>query len=115
LVDEGYVPDTGHIVWISLDPQVGYEQGGHRPFLVLSKRAYNNKTSMMVGVPVTSGRKPYPFRVDIRPVRSIEGAAMVDQILSVDWRARTVQYAEDVDEATLRDVRRLLAVFLELG
>jgi mRNA interferase MazF len=31
-----YVPDVGHIVWLSLDPQQGREQAGRRPFLVLS-------------------------------------------------------------------------------
>ena len=32
-----YVPDVGHIVWLSLDPQRGREQSGRRPFLVLSR------------------------------------------------------------------------------
>lgn len=26
-----YIPDRGDVVWISLDPQAGHEQSGHRP------------------------------------------------------------------------------------
>ena len=25
-----YIPDRGDVVWISLDPQAGHEQSGHR-------------------------------------------------------------------------------------
>ena len=31
-----YIPDSGDIVWIMLNPQAGHEQAGHRPALVLS-------------------------------------------------------------------------------
>jgi mRNA interferase MazF len=33
-----YIPDRGDVVWISLDPQAGHEQSGHRPVLVLSPK-----------------------------------------------------------------------------
>jgi mRNA interferase MazF len=114
LVGETFVPDTGNVVWISLDPAFGHEQAGRRPFLVLSKRSYNAKTSMMVGVPVTSKRKAYPFQVDLRTDGAISGVAMVDQIRSVDWRLRIAEHAGDADQASLRNVRLLLATFLEL-
>src|ERR1700741_1322499 len=41
-------PDAGDIVWLSFDPQVGREQAGHRPAVVLSPAVYNAKTSLMV-------------------------------------------------------------------
>ncbi len=33
-----YVPEAGDIVWLSFDPQVGREQAGHRPAVVLEVR-----------------------------------------------------------------------------
>ncbi len=49
-----YVPDAGHVVWINFDPQIGREQTGHRPAVVLSPGSYNEKTSMMVRCPMTT-------------------------------------------------------------
>lgn len=109
-----YVPDVGHIVWLSLDPQRGREQAGRRPFLVLSLRAYNAKTSLSVGVRITSQRKGYPFEVPLKAGSSIAGVALADHVKSLDWRARLAEFAEEVSPATLRSVRRLLATFFEL-
>jgi len=111
---EPYVPDVGHLVWLSLDPQRGREQAGRRPFLVLSPRAYNAKTSLAVGVPVTSQRKHYPFEVPLATSSSIAGVVLVDQVKSLDWRARFADFADDVSPATLRHVRKQLATFLQL-
>ena len=114
MVDKPYVPDVGHIVWLSLDPQQGREQAGRRPFLVLSRWKYNVKTSLMVGCPVTSKTKGYPFEVALGAEVAITGVALVDQVKSVDWRARSADYAAEVSPATLDAVRQLLAAFLQI-
>jgi hypothetical protein len=31
-VTDEYIPDEGHLIWLSLDPQRGREQAGRRPF-----------------------------------------------------------------------------------
>ena len=98
-----------------MDPQQGREQAGRRPFLVLSPRAYNAKTSLSVGVPITSQRKGYPFEVPLKAGRSIAGVALADQVKSLDWRVRFAVFAEEVSPATLRSVRQLLATFLKLA
>jgi mRNA interferase MazF len=99
---------------MSLDPRLGREQG-RRPFLILSRRAYNAKTSLAVGVPITSARKGYPFETPLPRSGSIAGVALVDQINSVDWRSRQADFAEETSPATLRAVRSLLTIFLELA
>ena len=79
-------PDASDIVWLNFTPHAGREQAGHRPALVLSPAAYNNKTSLMLGCPMTTQIKSYPFEVPI----AAGGPSVVlsDQIKSVDWRAR---------------------------
>ena len=66
MVAGGYVPDTGHIVWLRLSPQAEREQAGHRPALVLSPQSYNEKTSLGLFCPITSRVKDYPFEVGYR-------------------------------------------------
>ena len=108
------MPEVGHIVWLSLDPQRGREQAGRRPFLILSPREYNAKTSLAVGVPITSKAKGYPFEVIVRAGGSITGVVFADQVKSLDWRARLADFAAQASPATLRSVRRLLATLLAL-
>ena len=31
-----YVPEQGHAVWLTFDPQAGHEQAGRRPAVVLT-------------------------------------------------------------------------------
>ena len=109
-----YVPDSGDLVWINLDPRIDHGRGGQRPFLVLSKRSYNAKTSLMVGVPIAAKRTGYPFAVELPGSGPITGAAMADQVRCVDWRLRTAEHVHEADIETVRNVRRLLATLLEL-
>ena len=81
-----YVPERGDVVWLSFDPQSGHEQAGHRPALVLSPKAYNGKTGLMLCCPMTTKIKGYPFEVALAgPSPSV---ALADQVKSLDWRAR---------------------------
>jgi mRNA interferase MazF len=58
-----YIPDVGDIVWLHFSPQQGHEQAGHRPALVLTPKAYNDKTSLMLCCPLTTQIKGYPFEM----------------------------------------------------
>ncbi|HWK10591.1 MAG TPA: type II toxin-antitoxin system PemK/MazF family toxin [Vicinamibacterales bacterium] len=44
MVKGTYVPDAGDLVWLTFDPQAGREQRGRRPALILSPRAYNERS-----------------------------------------------------------------------
>jgi mRNA interferase MazF len=108
----GYVPDVGDIVWLHFDPQAGHEQGGHRPALVLSPARYNGPRGMMICCPMTSRIKNYPFEV----VDSLEppSVVLVDQVKSLDWRARRAAKKGRVQPATLAEVRAKLRALLDL-
>jgi len=85
-VAKAYVPDAGDVVWLQFTPQVGHEQAGYRPALVLSPASYNAKTSLMLCCPLTTQAKNYPFEV---PVGDEVGSAVLsDQVKSLDWRTR---------------------------
>lgn len=79
-----WVPDAGDIIWIGFDPQLGHEQAGHRPALVLSPAAYNGPVGLLLCVPLTTGAKNYRFEVALGNGESI---ALADQVKSFDWRA----------------------------
>lgn len=103
---DAYVPNRGDIVWIQFNPQAGHEQAGHRPALVLSPAAYNEKVGLMLCCPITSQVKEYPFEVAIKAGARIKGVVLSDQIKSLDWRVRK---ARKEAKATARVVREVLA------
>ena len=98
-----YVPDAGHIVWLSFDPQAGHEQAGHRPAVVLSPSAYNAKTSLMICCPMTSQIKNYPF--EVRIAGASPSAVLADQVKSLDWRKRGARRKGTISAAELAEVR----------
>lgn len=89
-----YVPDRGDLVWLEFIPQVGSEQSGWRPALVLSPKIYNGKVGLALFCPVTSKIKGYPFEVELPGGTSISGVVLSDQLKSLDWRLRKVKFIE---------------------
>jgi mRNA interferase MazF len=98
-----YVPEAGDIVWLNFTPQSGHEQAGHRPALVLTPRAYNAKTSLMLCCPMTTQIKGYPFEVLIPGTPP--AVILSDQIKSLDWRSRRAIAKGTVSAEQLADVR----------
>lgn len=98
-----YVPEAGDIVWLHFDPQAGHEQAGHRPALVVSPSAYNGKTGLMLCCPMTTQVKGYPFEVSI--VGDRPGAALADQVKSLDWVACRASHKGQVSSIEPNEVR----------
>ena len=107
-------PDAADLVWLDFAPQAGSEQAGRRPALTLSPASYNGKVGLALFCPVTRQVKGYPFEVLLPEGLSLTGVVLVDQIKSLDWRARRVEVVERVPDAMLREVvlklQRLLPV-----
>lgn len=105
-------PDQGDVVWLDHDPQAGHEQAGRRPTLVLSPKAYNAATGLMLCCPVTSQVKGYPFEVDLVGVKGLKGVALSDQLRSLDWEARGAEKAGRAADNAVADVLAKVKVLL---
>jgi mRNA interferase MazF len=110
-----YIPDKAHIIKINFDPQVGHEQAGWRPALVLSPAAYN-KIGLAIVVPITNQVKGYPFEVPMPSGIATTGVILSDAIKSVDWRARKARFIEILPPASLKasldNVRLFMGTYL---
>jgi mRNA interferase MazF len=107
-----YAPEAGDLVWLSFSPQAGREQGGQRPALVLSPRAYNARAGLCVVCPVTSRAKGYPFEVPLPDGLVVGGVVLSDHVKSADWQARQSEYAGGVPAEVLAEVRARLQPLL---
>lgn len=106
-------PDRGDVVWITLDPQVGHEQRGRRPALVLSPRTYNARVGLGLFCPITSQAKGYPFEVPLPAGLPVSGVVLADQVRSMDWRGRDARPFGRVPREVIAHVLRRLDALLE--
>lgn len=87
-----WVPERQSAIWIDCNPQAGREMRDLHPFLVLSEQAFNDRTSLVIGLPMTTAEynADNPFAV---AVGSAKGSGQTSYVLchqpkSFDWRAR---------------------------
>lgn len=109
---EGYVPERGDVVWITLDPQFGHEQAGRRPAVVLSPAAYNGKVGLAILCPITSQENGYPFEVKVPAGFGVRGVILSDQVKSLDWRARDAEKIGTLPREVMAEVLGKLGALL---
>jgi mRNA interferase MazF len=108
-----YIPDKGDIIWLDFNPQVGREQMGRRPALVLSHKIYNKKTDLALVCPITSQVKNYAFEVKLSNTKHVQGVVLSDQVKSIDWNQRNAEFIEKVKKETLNEVLENLKLIFE--
>lgn len=87
-----YAPERGDIVWIDFDPQVGHEQAGRRLALILSPLSYNGRIGLVLLCPITTRAKNYIFEVGLPEGLPVKGVVLSDQVKSMDWRGRDIEF-----------------------
>ena len=100
-----YIPQRGDLVWLNFTPQRGHEQMGKRPALILSPKIYNQKSSLCICLPITSKIKGYPFEVELPTGLEVEGVILSDQIKSMDFLARDIEYICTVPHEVIVEVQ----------
>lgn len=89
-----WVPDRQDVVWIDCNLQVGREMRDVHPFLVLSPRIFNEKTSLVIGLPMTTSdyNSDNPFAVAVGKATGRKTGrtsyVLCHQPKSFDWRLR---------------------------
>jgi mRNA interferase MazF len=85
-----WVPDRGDIIWIDFNPQVGREMRDLHPMLVLSPKTFNDRTSLVIGLPMTTAayNDSNPFAIRFTGAKGVVSYVLAHQPKSFDWRAR---------------------------
>jgi len=89
-----WIPDRQDIIWIDCDPQAGREMRDRHPFLVLSPRAFNARTSLVIGLPMTTAEynADNPFALAVGAAKGAKAGktsyVLCHQPKSFDWRIR---------------------------
>src|SRR5712691_6937648 len=108
-----YVPDKGNFITLSFDPQAGHEQKGRRPALIISNYLFNQATGLAIACPITNRDRRIPFHLPVPRTSSLTGFVMVEQVKSVDYRARTAKFVEKAALQFVEDVITLVDVCIK--
>jgi len=103
-----YVPRQGDFIAVAFDPRSGHEQSGRRPALVVSHDLFNQRTGLAIVCPITNTRSDYPFHVAIPEGSDVTGFVMVEQVRSVDFRARHAKRIGKAPDEVLQEALSLL-------
>jgi mRNA interferase MazF len=111
MVKDNYIPERGDVIWLNFSPQIGHEQQGKRPAVVISPQAYNQKTGLALLCPITTKEKGYPFEVRINNVK-IHGVVLSDQIKSLDWKQRGAEFIVKSRNSEMSEIMEKLSVLI---
>ncbi|MCK9513874.1 MAG: type II toxin-antitoxin system PemK/MazF family toxin [Pigmentiphaga sp.] len=77
------------MIWIDFNPQTGREMRDEHPMLVLSGRAFNERTGIVIGFPMTSSdsNATNPFAISFQKGGKTS-YVLTHQPKSFDWRRR---------------------------
>jgi mRNA interferase MazF len=99
-----YVPEKGDLITLSFDPQAGHEQKGRRPALIISNHLFNQATGLAIACPITNTDRKIPFHLPVPTTSSLTGFVMVEQVKSIDYRARSARFVEKAAPEFLSNV-----------
>lgn len=92
-VSKLWVPDRGDMIWIDFNPQVGAEMKDEHPMLVLSTKAFNDRTKLVIGLPMTHAvyNESNPFAVKFTAAKGEACYVLTHQPKSFAWRDRNAR------------------------
>jgi mRNA interferase MazF len=99
-------PRRGDVHLVALDPAVGREIRKTRPCVVVSPDELNAHLATVIVAPLTTGGRPYPFRVACR-FHGRAGSVVLDQLRTVD-AARLVRRLGRLSPSTVESALGVL-------
>ena len=103
-----YIPDRNEIIWLDFEPTLGKEIGKYRPALVLSSKAYNQQTGLLICCPISTSIRGSTTEVSVGNLdeSSVVAAGLIQTLSWKDRKAKLITKAEDgvLDQVLLRIV-----------
>jgi mRNA interferase MazF len=119
-----WVPARRDVIWIDCNPQAGREMRDVHPFLVLSPQNFNAKTSLVIGLPMTTAEynADNPFAVAAGKAKAKGKTDKTSYVLchqpkSFDWRKRCAapHPMRKLEEAPFSEVCSVLEQIIQLS
>lgn len=98
-----YIPDRNDLIWLDFEPTKGKEIGKYRPALVLSSKAYNKQTGLLICCPVSTSIRGHNTEV---PVDNLDEPSVVTSSLiqTLSWKDRQAKFIIKGKKGLIDDV-----------
>lgn len=116
--NKSWSPSRQDVIWIDCSPQVGSEMKDVHPFLVLSEKAFNTGTGLVIGLPMTTAsyNDTNPFAVKFTGTLGVVSYILTHQPKSYDWKKRGArphkmkQVSEDTFLLACESLNQIIAI-----
>ena len=106
-----YVPQQGDVVWLNFDPSAGREITKKRPAFIVSRKEFNEHTGLAIVAPITSTIRGTNIEVELSGTQT-KGAILVQQIRSLDYESRSVEFIEKAPSSIVSKVSRIAQILV---
>ena len=104
--------NQGDIILMNFDPQVGCEQSGRRPAIVVSNNTFNRFTRAAMVCPITRTDRKLSLQIKLDSRTTTQGVIMCEQVKALDLTRRNAQFLESTD--IIGDVVDMVFSFIEM-
>lgn len=94
----------GEIIKVNFNPQVGHEQKGYRPAVVVSNNFFNEVTKLVLACPITHTTKNFPLHIPLDDRTTTQGVILCEHIKALDLCAREYIVVESLPKEILEEV-----------
>ena len=94
----------GMIIKLNFNPQVGHEQAGYRPAVVISNNIFNEKAKLAIVCPITNTDNKFPLHIALDERTKTKGVILCEHLKSLDLRKRKYKSIEILPKDILDNV-----------
>lgn len=105
--------EQGDIIEVDFTPAFGHEPAKRRPAVVASVFSFNQRSSLVMLVPLTRTDSGYPLHVPVNGFGAM-GFACVEQMRSVDIVQRGYSVLGYADDATMKTILQAIRAVFDL-
>ena len=103
----------GDIIKVSFNPQMGHEQAGYRPALVVSNDIFQTQTKLAVVCPITNTDNKFPLHVSLDSRTKTTGVILCEHIRTLDLNSGPHIFVERVPDDILDKVIDIISAEIE--
>lgn len=110
-----YTAKQGDIIKLNFNPQIGNEQAGRRPALVISNDTFHSFTKKGAMVcPITNNDKGIPIHIKLDKTTATTGVILCDQAKILDLTKRNAEFIEKAPKDIILKAVHIVSSFIEI-
>ncbi len=103
----------GMIIKLNSNHQVGHEQAGYRPVVVISNNVFNEKAKLAIVCPITNTDNKFPLHIALDERTKTKGVILCEHLKSLDLRKRKYEFIEKLPKDILDNVINMVYAEIE--